>query len=107
MKDKILHKGALLAILFVGLVGVLGMVNSINGALVKNTGGRESYKCICERQEFDRDGTLVHFNEWEQRIKRSSWNDAYCDNLCKTRATSGSLKSSRDVEIIGYAKPRV
>lgn len=107
MKEKLLHKGALLAILFVGMVGVLGMVDSINGALVKNTGGRDSYKCVCQRQEFIRDGTLVSFNEWEQRVKRSSWTDAYCDNLCKTKATSGSRKVSRDVEIIGYAKPRV
>ncbi|MBW3019472.1 hypothetical protein KY329_04800 [Candidatus Woesearchaeota archaeon] len=106
MKDKVLFNGAILAILVVGLVGTLGMVNSMTGALVQNTSNPDSYKCVCQRHEFDSRGNLISFNEWEQRVKRSSWNDLYCENLCATRATSGLLKASRNVNIIGYAKPR-
>lgn len=106
MNDKILFNGAVLTILVVGLVGTLGLVDSMTGALVKNTGDYDSYKCVCQRHEFDSRGNLISYNEWEQRVKRSSWNDAYCENLCATRATSGSLKGTRDVNIIGYAKPR-
>jgi len=106
MKDKVMLNGAILTILIVGVVGTLGMVDAMTGAIVQNTGSRDSYRCVCQRHEFDSRGNLMNVNEWEQRISRSGWNDAYCENLCATRATSGSLKGSRDVHIFGYAKPR-